>query len=184
MKMNKGFEFWTPDEAAECLSVGDALYRRLWELLDKIDEKDRMPLGGDGTNRTVEYPPEPGSYPKGTVGAIWHKLTEEEQAELNAALEKASKRSQLVKELHCCGITVRLNEDGMGGNVTSTLHEQPNPEVEGGSEADTNYDRYEAAVDALESVVLAHACAGIDIQAPAYVEGVETAIAAIAREFA
>jgi len=119
MKMNKGFEFWTPDEAR---------------------------------------------------------------------LGKGQQRSQLMKKLHCCGITVSLEDAPPigtgGGSVTSTLHEEQNPEVEGGSEEDTNHDRYEAAVDALESVVLAHACAGIDIQAPAYVEGVETAIAAIAHEFA
>lgn len=91
MKMNEGLEFWTPDEAAECLSVGDALYTRLWNLLEEMPEKDRKPLGGDGTNGTVEYPPEPGSYVKGSVKGIWGKLTEAEQAELNAAYEKAYK---------------------------------------------------------------------------------------------
>jgi hypothetical protein len=89
MKMNEALEFWTPDEAAECLSgISEALYARLWELLDHIPEGDRKPLGGDGTNGTVEYPPEPGSYRKGTIAALWRHLTEEQQAELNAAYEK------------------------------------------------------------------------------------------------
>lgn len=34
--------------------------------------------------------------------------------------------------------------------------------------------------DSIESVILAHACAGIDVTAPAYLEGIETAIQAIA----
>jgi len=86
--MNPAFEFWTPDEAAECLSgISDATYKHLWELLEKIPEAKRMPLGGDGTNGTVERPPEPGSYPEGTVAAVWGKLTEEEKAELNKGME-------------------------------------------------------------------------------------------------
>lgn len=93
MKMNEAFKVWTPDEAAECLSgVSPSLYARLWELLDGIPEGDRKPLGGDGTNGTVEYPPEPDSYPKGTVAAIWRHLTEEQRAELNAAYEKTYPR--------------------------------------------------------------------------------------------
>lgn len=31
-------------------------------------------------------------------------------------------------------------------------------------------------MDALESILLAHACAGIDVTTPAYIEGLETAI--------
>jgi hypothetical protein len=45
-------------------------------------------------------------------------------------------------------------------------------------------ERYEflchrAAVDALESIILGHACAGIDISTPAYIEGIETAVQAL-----
>ena len=39
---------------------------------------------------------------------------------------------------------------------------------------------YVAAINALESLVLAHACAGIDVMAPAYIEGIETAVEAVA----
>lgn len=35
------------------------------------------------------------------------------------------------------------------------------------------------ALDAVESLILAHACAGVDVESPAYVEGIETALDAI-----
>ena len=40
--------------------------------------------------------------------------------------------------------------------------------------------QYNAAIDGLESLILAHACAGVDVESPAYVEGVEVAVEAIA----
>lgn len=39
---------------------------------------------------------------------------------------------------------------------------------------------YIAAIDGLESLILAHACAGIDVTTPAYIEGIETTVEAIA----
>ena len=42
---------------------------------------------------------------------------------------------------------------------------------------------FNAAIDAVESLILAHACAGIDIESPAYIEGIETAIDACAENF-
>jgi len=38
---------------------------------------------------------------------------------------------------------------------------------------------FNAAVDGMESLILAHACAGIDVTAPKYVDGIETAYLAI-----
>jgi len=35
---------------------------------------------------------------------------------------------------------------------------------------------YNYAMDALESMILGHACAGIDITTPAYIEGIESAV--------
>jgi hypothetical protein len=69
------------------------------------------------------------------------------------------------------GIKVAVN--GKSGAVESALHE--------GYEFDDLQSRaaYELAVDSLESLILAHACAGIDIASPAYVEGVETAVEAL-----
>ena len=40
--------------------------------------------------------------------------------------------------------------------------------------------RGNGAIDAILSLILAHACAGIDIESPAYLEGIETAFDAIA----
>ena len=40
-----------------------------------------------------------------------------------------------------------------------------------------------ARVDGLESLILAHACAGVDVESPAYVEGIETAVEAITNHF-
>jgi hypothetical protein len=35
------------------------------------------------------------------------------------------------------------------------------------------------AIDAIESLILAHACAGIDVESPAYIEGINTTLEAI-----
>ena len=45
-------------------------------------------------------------------------------------------------------------------------------------------DAFKAAVDALEAIILAHFCAGIDITTPAYLEGIETAYIAIVNRLA
>jgi hypothetical protein len=39
------------------------------------------------------------------------------------------------------------------------------------------------AVDALEALILAHACAGIDVAAPAYVQGLRSSLEAIANHY-
>lgn len=38
----------------------------------------------------------------------------------------------------------------------------------------------EEMIDGIESMILAHAIAGIDIESPAYIEGIETAVEAVA----
>ena len=63
--MPGGLKYWTADQAAECLSYQKhlpkdylggwlELYTKLWGFLD--DAKNRTPLGGDGSNGTVETP--------------------------------------------------------------------------------------------------------------------------------
>jgi hypothetical protein len=76
--------------------------------------------------------------------------------------------------LPCFGITLRLHgkppgAKSPGGAIASTLR-FPGP---------PGNRLYHAAVDALESLILAHACAGVDVQSPAYVEGIEIAVEAI-----
>ena len=68
-------------------------------------------------------------------------------------------------ELPCYGIKVTLGGTG-AGSIISDMHEQ------GGG------DDWGSGVDGIEALILAHACAGIDITAPAYVQGIQTAVEA------
>ncbi len=78
-------------------------------------------------------------------------------------------------KLPCFDITVTLGPTDpetpaafLGGKISSSLKDgdgEPTPE-------------YDNAIDGIESLILAHATAGIDITHPAYVEGVETAVSA------
>lgn len=73
-------------------------------------------------------------------------------------------------ELGVVGITLTFNEDDLSGaSITSDMKE-----VETSENAAFN-----AGVDGLESLVLAHFCAGTDICSPDYKEGIETAYAAL-----
>ena len=65
------------------------------------------------------------------------------------------------------GIIVTLDGRG-GGMIVSDLHDAP-------TVTDEAVD-YGNAVDAIESLILAHACAGVDIASPAYIRGIETAV--------
>lgn len=67
------------------------------------------------------------------------------------------------------GITVILNTEG-GGEIFSELRQ--------GMDKSEDTEAL-AAIDGIESLILAHACAGIDITTPAYLEGIETAVEAI-----
>jgi hypothetical protein len=61
--------------------------------------------------------------------------------------------------------------DGKIGEISTSLH--------GDHENGDRPDAYDAAIDGLESTVLALACAGIDVSDPKYVEGLQGAIDAI-----
>jgi len=73
------------------------------------------------------------------------------------------------------GITVYLSGDGEvpNGRIVSDL-------IDGSDDPDVELC---AALSGLESLILAHACAGIDITTPAYLEGIEVAINAISDNF-
>jgi hypothetical protein len=77
--------------------------------------------------------------------------------------------------LPCFGITITLvrgNDASTpgSGSITSDLR----------APRTAANRQFNAAIDGLESLILAHACAGVDVASPAYVEGVETAVEAIA----
>jgi hypothetical protein len=75
---------WRPDEVAECVSgLSAATYERLWDITSDLERTGRaVPLGGDGSNGTVEVPPEPGSFASGRMSRIWPLLTDDERAEI------------------------------------------------------------------------------------------------------
>jgi hypothetical protein len=70
-------------------------------------------------------------------------------------------------DLKVFGIVVKVANGG-GGTITSDLKET------NGLQADVAYN---CAMDGIESLILAHACGGIDITAPAYIEAIEVAVA-------
>lgn len=109
--------------------------------------------------------------------------------------EKAESGERTI-ELPCYGIIVNLTGDG-GADITSDMAETcpycNDPACDMGcpdfgehcSDRDKDeqlrksnerfeFLRHRAAIDALESLILAHAGAGIDITTPAYIEGIET----------
>jgi hypothetical protein len=80
-------------------------------------------------------------------------------------------------ELPCYGIQVMLtydnSEDQPSGIIKSDVT----------SANDSEHPELSAAMDAVESMILAHACAGVDIETPAYIEGIETAINACSNRY-
>jgi hypothetical protein len=73
--------------------------------------------------------------------------------------------------------------DGVGATRTieSTLHEycddDPDDQDPGCCE---QHQSYNAAIDGIESLILAHACAGIDVSSKGYVAGIQTSLDAVA----
>lgn len=76
-------------------------------------------------------------------------------------------------KLPCFGIVVNV-ENGSGSITSTDLKTEHN---------DKEDELYNASIDGIESMILAHACAGIDINTPEYIEGIETAVNACANNF-
>ena len=70
----------------------------------------------------------------------------------------------------CHTINVVVDTKIKSGTITSDLKKG----ITKADDAD-----FVSAIDGLESLILGHACAGIDITSKAYVEGIETALEAI-----
>jgi hypothetical protein len=79
----------------------------------------------------------------------------------------------------------------LGGEITTSLRE-PAPhalrqlaEASDPESAEERENRlcYNAGIDAIEAMILAHACAGIDIESPAYEEAIEVAAQTLAANF-
>lgn len=86
-------------------------------------------------------------------------------------------------ELPCYGIVIELGPEDperpgayQGGNLVNGIpREEADPD-----DPEDDPAEYNAAMDGIESLILAHACAGINVTSPAYVEGIETAVQACA----
>jgi len=77
-------------------------------------------------------------------------------------------------ELLVFGIVITFHpDDTHNATIVSDMHE-PIEEQEGEESIG-----FEAGVNAIESMVLAHFCAGIDVTLPEYLEGIETAYNAL-----
>jgi hypothetical protein len=76
------------------------------------------------------------------------------------------------------GIVVTIDYDEQGrpisGNISTELHEDGE---------DEGIDLYNACMDAIESMVLAHAMAEVDITSNGYIEGLDTAVNACAGNY-
>jgi len=107
-------------------------------------------------------------------------MTEEKDKQIENILDAGDK----TVKLPCYGIVVELidlelhaiapNRYG-GGSITTDLHEEEVLNGDG-TIADLDVPIYNAAMDGIESMILGHAQAGIDISTPAYIEGIETAV--------
>ena len=89
MSLPEGLKYWTADEVAMCLdyceflgeAAGDRLHNRLWQF--QYDAKNPTPVGGDGTDGTVETPEERMELDNDDKASHWWgRLTVEEQAAL------------------------------------------------------------------------------------------------------
>lgn len=70
---------------------------------------------------------------------------------------------------------------GEGGVIESTLKDCPEAEYSDmGDDGESIMSEWEAAMDAIESIILAHACAGVAVDSEQYVDGVNTALEACA----
>jgi len=86
IEMPSSLEYDTADEVAETIDYhkyltkerADALYRELWRILAAA--KNKTPLGGDGSNGTVETP-------CGRLDSEWDSLDRDFQSAIVQAVE-------------------------------------------------------------------------------------------------
>ncbi len=73
------------------------------------------------------------------------------------------------------GIIIQIEKNGAGA-IVSDLHENVEDDWH---DLDPETRDSESAVNVLESLILAHAVAGVNIESPEYLKGIEIAIDAI-----
>jgi len=67
-----------------------------------------------------------------------------------------------------CGLELRIDAETGQGLISSSLKD------------DCHDEDWNTAMDAVESLVLAHACAGVDVTARAYQDGLQGCLEAVA----
>jgi len=94
MNIPQKLKYLTADQVAECISYqkyltkteADDLYRKLWEILENA--QNPTPLGGDGSNGSVEEPAERMDLDNDDKTAHWWEtLTATEQEALTQAIQ-------------------------------------------------------------------------------------------------
>lgn len=63
------------------------------------------------------------------------------------------------------GITIVQGATREAASISSDMKEEEAPD----------HNPFNTAVDAIESMILAHFCSGVDVESPAYLEGIEVA---------
>ena len=92
---------------------------------------------------------------------------------------KTSGKKRTIRLNKWNSLTVTLTGDG-GGEITSNLKESCDMEIMGEGCCE-DHEMYNNAIDGMESLVLAHACAGVDVYGKKYVAGLKVAIGEIAQ---
>ncbi len=111
-----------------------------------------------------------------TVGRPAMGENEAKCVEIDTVFSVEERRDAAVSvELGFYGITITYSLlDINGCAITSSMKECPeNPENEA----------FNAAVDGLESLILGHFAAGLDVRSDAYLEGIDTAYTALGEQF-
>ncbi len=72
-------------------------------------------------------------------------------------------------KLPCYAIVLKIDDENPGSSsISSDLQDNT---------------KFNAAMDGIEAMILGHACAGINVESPVYIEGVETAVQACDNHF-
>lgn len=95
-----------------------------------------------------------------------YEIEEQQKAEAKWEEELAQMEDRMT------GGEVEIDHAADDGNGGGEIESELNTPL-GIDELDN--EAFDAAVHALESIILAHACAGVDVESPAYIEGIETA---------
>lgn len=82
-------------------------------------------------------------------------------------------------KLPCYEMVVELDDTGEAGTIRSAL----SAAVDENPKDAVNTAMLTSALDAIESLVLACACAGVDIESPAYLEAIETSVNKVFNEY-